>query len=254
VTPRPQPGNSRPRLFRLPAARALINRMGFNNAGVGHLLERVRQTRYRGVLGINIGKNFDTPRERAADDYLICLRQVYPLASYVAINISSPNTKNLRELQRSDELAPLLAALKQEQQRLADKHGKYVPLAVKIAPDLNREQISAIASLLSGHRVDAAIATNTTIARDAVGGLPHANEPGGLSGTPLTTISRGVVAALARDLDGALPIIGAGGVMNAGDATALVAAGAKLVQLYTGLVYRGPALVREVAAAMCAKK
>ncbi len=253
VTPRAQPGNPRPRMFRLPPARAIINRMGFNNAGVAHLLERVRRTRYRGVLGINIGKNFDTPLERAADDYLECLRQVYPLASYVAVNISSPNTKNLRELQRGSELEPLLAALKQEQQRLTEAHGRYVPIAVKIAPDLDAMQITAIARLLAEHRMDAVIATNTTLARDAVGGMPHANEPGGLSGAPLTARSCEVVRALARVLDGALPVIGVGGVMRAADALALAAAGASLVQVYTGLIYRGPALVREAAAALCAQ-
>ncbi len=251
VTPRAQPGNSRPRLFRLPAARAVINRMGFNNAGVAHLIERVRRARYRGVLGINIGKNFDTLIERAADDYLACLRQVYPLASYIAINISSPNTTNLRALQRSDELAPLLAALKQEQQRLADAHGKYVPLAVKIAPDLDREQICAIARLLSEHRIDAAIATNTTLARDAVSALPHASETGGLSGAPLTDKACETVRVLAQALDGALPVIGVGGIMSAGDAVAMMDAGASLVQLYTGLIYGGPALVGAAAAALC---
>ena len=251
VTPRPQPGNPRPRLFRLPAARAIINRMGFNNAGVDHLVEHVKSARYRGVLGINIGKNFDTPIARAADDYLACLRQVYALASYVTVNISSPNTRSLRELQRADELKPLLAALKREQQRLADTHGKYVPLAVKIAPDLEAEQIPVIARLLSEHGVDAVIATNTTLARDGVGGLLHANEAGGLSGAPLVTKSREVVRALARALDGALPVIGVGGIMSAADAIAMVDAGASLVQLYTGIIYRGPALVTETASALC---
>lgn len=254
VTPRAQPGNPRPRLFRLPAARAVINRMGFNNAGVDYLLKQVQRSRYRGVLGINIGKNFDTPIQRAADDYLACLRGVYPLASYVTVNISSPNTKSLRELQRADEFAPLLAALKQEQRRLADAHGRYVPLAVKIAPDLDADQIAAIAGLLSKHQIDAVIATNTTLARDTVSGLPHANETGGLSGAPLTAKSRDIVRALARALDGALPVIGVGGIMNAGDALAMMDAGASLVQLYTGLIYRGPALVREVAAAVCAER
>ena len=253
VTPRAQPGNPQPRMFRLPAARAVINRMGFNNLGVEHLVSRVKRARYRGVLGINIGKNFDTPLERAAEDYLACLRKVYPLASYVTINVSSPNTKNLRELQRADELAPLLSALKQEQRRLADAHGKYVPLAVKIAPDLDPQQITAIAALLIGHRIDAVIATNTTLARDAVSGLPHANEAGGLSGAPLTAMAREVVRTLSHALDGALPIIGAGGIMTAADGVAMMASGASLVQLYTGLIYRGPALVGEVGAALCAQ-
>jgi len=252
VTPRAQPGNPRPRLFRVTQAQALINRMGFNNSGVDHLVEQVKRARYRGVLGINIGKNFDTPLERAADDYLACLRKVYPFASYVTVNISSPNTRNLRDLQRADELAPLLAALKQEQQRLADTHGKYVPLAVKIAPDLDHPQIAAVAKLLIDHHIDAVIATNTTVARDAVSGSPHANESGGLSGAPLTAAAREVVRMLSRALDGALPIIGVGGIMSAADAAAITGAGASLVQLYTGLIYRGPALIREVTAALCA--
>lgn len=207
-----------------------------------------------GVLGINIGKNFDTPIHRAADDYLACLRGVYPLASYVTVNISSPNTQNLRELQRTDELAPLLAALKQEQQRLADAHGRYVPLAVKIAPDLDGDEIAAIARLLSKHQIDAVIATNTTLARDTVSGLPHANEAGGLSGAPLTGKAREIVRALARALDGALPVIGVGGIMHANDALAMMDAGASLVQLYTGLIYHGPALVTQIAAAVSAKR
>ena len=251
VTPRPQAGNPRPRLFRLPGARAVINRMGFNNAGVAHLLERVKRARFRGVLGINIGKNFDTPMARAADDYLACLRQVYPLASYVTVNISSPNTRNLRELQRSDELAPLLATLKLEQQRLADRHGKYVPLAVKIAPDLDTGQIPSIARLLIEHGADAVIATNTTLARDGVIGLPFANESGGLSGAPLAARACETVRCLASALDGALPVIAVGGIMSAADAIAMVDAGAVLVQLYTGLIYRGPALISESASALC---
>ncbi len=254
VTPRAQPGNPRPRLFRLTPAQALINRMGFNNSGVDHLVERVKRARYRGVLGINIGKNYDTPIERAADDYLACLRKAYPFASYVTVNISSPNTRNLRDLQRAGELAPLLAALKQEQQRLADTHGKYVPLAVKIAPDLDQQQIAAVAQLLIDHHIDAVIATNTTRARDAVSGMPHANEGGGLSGAPLTAKAREVVRTLARALGGVLPIIGVGGIMSAADAAAMIDAGASLVQLYTGLIYHGPALVREVGAASRAQE
>jgi len=254
VTPRAQPGNPKPRLFRLPAARALINRMGFNSAGVDHLVAQIRRARFRGVLGVNIGKNFDTPLERAADDYLACLRKVYPVASYVTVNISSPNTAGLRELQHAAELAPLLASLKQEQARLADAHGRYVPLAVKIAPDLEPAQIAAIAALLVAHRIDAAIATNTTLARGAVAGLPHAGESGGLSGAPLTEVSRKVVRALARALDGALPVIGVGGILCAADALAMIDAGASLVQLYTGLIYCGPALVGKAAAALCARE
>ncbi|MBY0268842.1 MAG: quinone-dependent dihydroorotate dehydrogenase [Burkholderiales bacterium] len=244
ITPRPQPGNPQPRMFRLPAARAVINRMGFNNHGVDALVANVQRARFRGVLGINIGKNFDTPIERAADDYLICLRKVYAHASYITVNISSPNTKNLRQLQQTDELGQLLAALQMERERLADKQGRRVPLALKIAPDLDPSQISAIAGLLVTHRIDAVIATNTTTARDAVAQLPHGTETGGLSGAPLTAQAQAVTAQLAAALAGAVPIIGVGGIMTGDDAAARLEAGASLVQLYTGLVYAGPALIR----------
>ena len=243
ITPRPQPGNPRPRMFRLPQAQAVINRMGFNNHGVDALLANVQRARYRGVLGINIGKNFDTPIERAADDYLICLRKVYSSASYVTVNISSPNTKNLRQLQQSDELGQLLGALKAERERLADRHGRRVPLALKIAPDLDANQIAAIADLLVTHGIDAVIATNTTLSRDAVAQLPHGAEAGGLSGAPLTAQAQSVALQLAARLAGAVPIIGVGGIMNGSDAAARIKAGASLVQLYSGLVYAGPALV-----------
>jgi len=243
TTPRPQPGNPQPRMFRLPAARAIINRMGFNNHGVDALVTNVRRARFRGVLGINIGKNFDTPIERAADDYLICLRKVYPHASYVTVNISSPNTRNLRQLQQTDELGQLLAALQMERERLADQHGRRVPLALKIAPDLDPSQISAIAGLLVTHRIDAVIATNTTTARDAVAQLPHGAETGGLSGAPLTAQAQSVTMQLAAALGGTVPVIGVGGIMNGSDAAARIHAGASLIQLYTGLVYAGPALV-----------
>jgi dihydroorotate dehydrogenase len=245
VTPRPQPGNPRPRMFRLPAARAVINRMGFNNHGVDALVANVQRARFRGVLGINIGKNFDTPLERAADDYLDCLRKVHAHASYVTVNISSPNTKNLRQLQQTDELGQLLAALQDERARLADRDGRRVPLALKIAPDLEPAQIAVIAGLLVSHEIDAVIATNTTVARDAVAHLPHGTEAGGLSGAPLTAQAQSVATQLAAALAGAVPVIGVGGIMNGTDATARVAAGASLVQLYTGLVYAGPALVGE---------
>jgi dihydroorotate dehydrogenase len=245
VTPRPQTGNPRPRMFRLPAARAVINRLGFNSEGVDRLVENVKRARYRGVLGINIGKNAATPNERAADDYLACLRKVYPLASYVTVNISSPNTKNLRELQQDEALDALLALLKTEQARLADAHGKLVPLAVKIAPDLDDAQIAAIAASLRRHHLEAVIATNTTITRDGVTGMPHAAEAGGLSGAPVTERSTRVVRELARALQGEIPVIGVGGILSGADARAKIEAGASLVQIYTGLVYRGPALVRE---------
>ena len=253
VTPRPQPGNPRPRLYRLPAAGALINRLGFNNEGVDRLVENVKRARYRGVLGINIGKNADTPIERAADDYVACLRKVYPLATYVTVNISSPNTRDLRQLQGSAELDALLGALKGEQHRLADEHGKHVPLAVKIAPDLDTEQVAAVAGLLRRHRVEAAIATNTSTARDGVAGLPHAEQPGGLSGAPIGQLSNRVVLELSRALHGEIPVIGVGGIMSRDGARAKIAAGASLVQIYTGLIYRGPKLVRECVAALCGR-
>jgi dihydroorotate dehydrogenase len=251
VTPRPQPGNPRPRMFRLPAARAVINRLGFNNDGVERLVENVKRARYRGVLGINIGKNADTPLERAADDYVVCLRAVYPVASYVTVNVSSPNTRDLRQLQQGPALDDLLGALKSEQRQLTLRHSRHVPLAVKIAPDLDAEQLPALADALLRHHVDAVVATNTTTARDGVAGSPHAAEAGGLSGAPVTERSTRVVRELARILGGTIPVIGVGGIMSDADARAKIAAGATLVQLYTGLIYRGPALVRECVAALC---
>lgn len=245
ITPRPQPGNPKPRLFRLPQAQGIINRMGFNNHGVDALLANVRAAKFRGVLGINIGKNFDTPIERAVDDYLACLEKVYPLATYVAVNISSPNTKNLRALQGASELDALLGPLKTAQARLAEAHGRYVPLALKIAPDLDDDQITNIADALRRHRIDAVIATNTTIARDAVIALPHGDEQGGLSGAPVREASTRVITALSTRLGGELPIIGVGGILRGADAADKIAAGASLVQVYSGLIYRGPALVRE---------
>ena len=251
TTPRPQPGNPKPRMFRLPEANALINRLGFNNQGVDHLIANVQRAAYRGILGINIGKNFDTPIEQAAEDYLICWRKVYAHASYVTINISSPNTQNLRALQDKYALDALLTQLKAEQARLADQHGKYVPLAVKIAPDLEAEQIQSIAELLIRHQIDGVIATNTTLARDGVAGLPHAAEAGGLSGAPVKEKSTAVIRTLHQALAGALPIIGVGGVINGDDAREKIAAGAQLVQIYTGLIYRGPDLVAEAVQALC---
>ncbi len=253
VTPRPQPGNPQPRMFRLPEARALINRLGFNNGGVDALLANVERSRFAregGVLGINIGKNFDTPIERAADDYLACLRKVYSRASYVTVNISSPNTANLRELQDSAALGGLLGALKREQAKLTDAHRRHVPLAVKIAPDLSREQVRAVAAILFEHDIEAVIATNTTIARDAVAHLRHGNEAGGLSGAPLRAQATQVIRWLHEALQGALPIIGVGGILSGADALEKTAAGAALVQFYTGMVYRGPDLVAECVKAL----
>ncbi len=243
VTPRPQPGNPRPRMFRIPQARAVINRMGFNNLGVDRLVRNVRESGYRGVLGINIGKNFDTPLERAAADYVACMRKAYAVASYLTVNISSPNTKNLRQLQQADELDRLLGELKAEQRSLADQHGRYVPLALKIAPDLDAGQIASVADRLVAHGIDGVIATNTTLSRDGVEGLPHCQEAGGLSGAPLTQRSTQVVRALAGHLQGRIPIIAVGGIMSGRDAVAKLEAGASLVQLYTGLVYTGPDLI-----------
>jgi dihydroorotate dehydrogenase len=257
VTPRAQAGNPKPRLFRIPERQAIINRMGFNNGGVEKLLSNIAAARFAregGILGINIGKNFDTPIEKAADDYLLCLDRVYSAASYVAVNISSPNTKNLRELQRDDALDALLGSLKGAQARLADRHGKYVPLALKIAPDLDDAQIQAIAALLRQHRVDGVIATNTTLSRAGVEGLPNAEQAGGLSGAPVLALSTAVIGKLAAALAGEVPIIGVGGIMNGDDAAAKVAAGASLVQFYTGFIYRGPELVAEAAAAIARRR
>lgn len=250
VTPRPQPGNPRPRLFRLPRAEALINRMGFNNEGVDALLAHLSRSRYRGILGINIGKNADTPIENAADDYLACLRKVYAHASYVAVNISSPNTKNLRDLQSAAALNHLLETLKEEQARLASAQGRYVPMAVKIAPDLDQEAIHAVAEQFLAHEIDAVIATNTTVSRAGVEGLPHAEESGGLSGRPVFEPSTHALRHLCQALAGRIPVIGVGGVFSGADAMAKLAAGATLVQLYTGFIYRGPDLVAECVRAM----
>ena len=257
VTPRAQPGNPRPRMFRLRGSNALINRLGFNNQGLAAFIANVERSTFRrvgravgGILGLNIGKNADTPIERANDDYLIALDGVYPHADYVTINISSPNTKQLRDLQGADQLNGLLSALKRRQAELADRHGRYVPLAVKVAPDLDLAQIEVVADALLAHRIDGVIATNTTLSRALVAGFAGSDEAGGLSGAPLTRAADAVVAALYRRLGDRVPIIGVGGIMNGADATARRAAGARLVQVYTGLIYRGPALVSECARAL----
>lgn len=250
VTPRPQPGNPRPRLFRLPEARAVINRMGFNNHGIDALLSHVTRARRYGILGINIGKNADTPIERATDDYLIGLAKAYIAADYITINISSPNTKNLRDLQGGAALDSLLGSLKAEQTRLADRHGKYTPIAIKIAPDLESTQITEMADLFRHHHIDAVIATNTTLSRSGVEHLSHGTEAGGLSGAPVFAASTRVLAAFHSALANEIPLIGAGGVLCGADAQAKQNAGASLVQIYSGIIYRGPALILECIKAL----
>ncbi len=255
ITPRAQPGNAMPRLFRLTEAQGIINRFGFNNLGVDNLVENVKAAKFKNgvsnnILGINIGKNFDTPNERAVDDYLICMQKVYAYASYITVNISSPNTKNLRALQEKDALSDLLATLKAEQEKLAQQHGRYVPIALKIAPDLNETQVNEIADLLMSHKIDGVIATNTTLARDAVAGMVNGSEAGGLSGAPVRNQSTIVIQQLSKRLDGALPIIGVGGILGGADAVEKIAAGASLVQVYSGLIYRGTALVPEICKAL----
>ncbi|MGH6612358.1 MAG: quinone-dependent dihydroorotate dehydrogenase [Burkholderiaceae bacterium] len=249
VTPRPQPGNTKPRVFRLVESRALINRMGFNNDGVDRFIDNVREQRaFRaagGIIGLNIGKNADTPIERALDDYRECLRRVYDDADYVTVNVSSPNTEGLRSLQRARQLDALLIGLTEERQRLADQHSKRVPLAVKIAPDLTDDSIPEIADALVAHGIDAVIATNTTVSREGVQASKHATEAGGLSGQPLKARATEVVHLLSRHLRGALPIIGVGGIMQGADAVEKIQAGASLVQLYTGFIYSGPQLITE---------
>ena len=246
VTPRAQPGNPKPRLFRVKEADGIINRFGFNNLGVDNLIENVKAVKFSGVLGINIGKNFDTPNERAVDDYLICMRKVYAHASYITVNISSPNTKNLRALQEKEVLSDLLLQLKNEQNILAQTHGKYVPMTLKIAPDLDENQVKEIADLLMQHEIDGVIATNTTLDKSAVEGLKNATQTGGLSGAPVKNKSTIVIQQLSKQLQGALPIIGVGGILSGADAVEKIAAGASLVQVYSGLIYKGPALVREL--------
>lgn len=245
VTPRAQSGNPKPRIFRLTKQQAIINRMGFNNVGIDQFLINLAKRRYKGILGINIGKNATTPIENANEDYLTCLEKVYSRASYITVNISSPNTKNLRQLQGEDELNHLLSALKTRQSTLAQKHGRYVPLALKIAPDLDAQQISQISDALKRHQMDGVIATNTTLSREGVESSPFAAESGGLSGAPLRTMSTRIVTALAAKLAGEVPIIAAGGILNGDDAAAKVNAGASLVQIYSGLIFTGPGIVRD---------
>ncbi len=250
VTPRPQPGNEKPRIFRLPEANAVINRMGFNNKGVDYLVDQVRKAQFTGVLGINIGKNKDTPEENAKDDYIHCMQKVYNFATYITINISSPNTPGLRSLQYGDALNELLSALKNEQKALAEKYGKYVPIAVKIAPDLTEPEVESIAECLIQNNIDGVIATNTTLSREGVEGLEHGEEQGGLSGAPVKEKSTQVIKLLAKALDNKLPIIGVGGISCGADAKEKIEAGAKLVQVYTGFIYKGPELIKDVVKAL----
>jgi dihydroorotate dehydrogenase len=245
VTPRAQPGNPKPRVFRLTQARAMINRLGFNNKGVDHLVKRVRNHHYQGILGINIGKNFDTPIERAVDDYLYCLDRVYPYADYVTVNISSPNTKDLRSLQGADQLDRLLGALDNRRTELTDEHGSRVPFAVKVAPDLDKAQISVMAEVIARHGMDAVVATNTTISRAGVEGMKYADETGGLSGAPLKPLADRVLSELRASLPDEISLIGVGGITCGQDAVDKLEHGAQLVQFYTGMVYRGPELVSE---------
>ncbi|HSH48781.1 MAG TPA: quinone-dependent dihydroorotate dehydrogenase [Halomonas sp.] len=249
VTPRPQAGNPRPRLFRLPEAGAIINRMGFNNAGVDHLIERVKASRFNGILGINIGKNLTTPVEQAVDDYLLCLTRVHAHADYVTVNISSPNTPGLRDLQFGARLDALLGRLREEGTRLDQAAGRRVPLAVKIAPDMSEEEVALVARSLQHSGLDGAIATNTTLSREAVQGLTHGDEQGGLSGRPVFASSNRVIRILREELPD-MPIIGVGGIDSGEAALAKRAAGADLVQLYSGFIYRGPPLVGECARAL----
>jgi len=257
VTPKAQPGNPKPRMFRLPEANALINRLGFNNDGLDTFIANVKRSSFRqrgGILGLNIGKNAATPIERAVDDYLICLDGVYPHADYVTVNISSPNTKNLRELQSDQALDALLSAVQERKTQLEKTHGRRVPVFVKIAPDLDSAQVQVIAATIQKNGIDGVIATNTTIARDAVKHLPHGGETGGLSGAPVFAASNRVIGQLRAALGSGFPIIGVGGVMSAADAQAKMTAGADVVQVYTGFIYKGPALVTEIARALAKTK
>jgi dihydroorotate dehydrogenase len=262
VTPKPQPGNAKPRIFRLPERQALINRLGFNNDGLDAFVANVQRARFRAgqngrapmLLGLNIGKNASTPIERAIDDYLLCLDGVYLHADYVVVNVSSPNTANLRSLQSDEALDALLATIVERREALAAQHGRRVPLFLKIAPDLDEAQVQVIAATLERHGMDGVIASNTTLSREAVAGLPHAEETGGLSGVPVRDTSNRVIAQFRAALGAGFPIVGVGGIMNGEDAKAKLAAGADVVQMYTGIIYRGPSLVREVAEALRRRK
>ena len=250
VTPRPQPGNPKPRMFRLPEQQGIINRMGFNNKGVDHMVRNLKKRQFKGIVGVNIGKNADTPVERAADDYLLCLQAVYPYADYVTVNLSSPNTPGLRTLQFGDALKALLTKLVTARNEMHQASHRQVPLLVKIAPDMTDEETREVASVLVSVGIDGVIATNTTVDRSQVAGSPWAHESGGLSGAPLASASTHTLRTLSYALDGAMPIMGVGGIMDGASAKQKVAAGATLVQLYTGLIYRGPAMIREVQAAI----
>jgi dihydroorotate dehydrogenase len=254
VTPRPQPGNPKPRVFRLTNAQAMINRLGFNNKGVDHLVRRVKKHAFKGVLGINIGKNFDTPNENAVDDYLHCFEKVYPYADYITINISSPNTKNLRDLQGETELDALLGQIARRRIELADQDGRRVPIALKIAPDLEEQALPVIAQTVSFHQVDAVIATNTTISREEIAGLKHCDEAGGLSGAPLKAKADATLGALRKLLPEEIALIGVGGITRGQDAVDKLKLGADLVQFYTGMVYRGPELLNECLQAIASHR
>lgn len=252
ITPRPQPGNPKPRIFRLPQAEAVINRMGFNNKGVEHLVGQVEKAKFKGVLGINIGKNVDTPVERAEEDYIICLDRVYSHADYITVNISSPNTPGLRSLQFGDSLKTLLDCLQERKQELSEKHDKIVPIAVKIAPDMTDEEVCQVAQIVLDSGMDGIIATNTTLDREPVYGMLYADEAGGLSGAPVRDKSTHVIRVLAEQLQGRLPIIGVGGITEGQHAAEKIEAGASLVQVYSGFLYKGPALIRDSVDAIAA--
>ncbi|HUK04418.1 MAG TPA: quinone-dependent dihydroorotate dehydrogenase [Burkholderiales bacterium] len=253
VTPRPQPGNPRPRVFRIPEAQALINRYGLNSVGIDAFVENLKRRTTKAVVGVNVGKNRDTPNEKAADDYAICFEKLYPHVDYVTLNVSSPNTVGLRDLQGAEILSALLSRMKSLRERLRERHGRNVAVAIKIAPDLEPAAIRGIAEAAKRERIDGIVATNTTVHREGVAGYPHAGEQGGLSGGPLRVRSTDVIGALCRELKGEIPVIGVGGILRGADAVEKLDAGASLVQIYTGLIYRGPELISECVSACLAK-